>query len=136
MRQDSEGFLRLIKISMATAVGQMAVGHAHHSPCCKYRLSSSMMARITSHLMPLLRVLQVGHAQSLISSFTSLVTCMKVKRQLIERLTARNTFYYLMNIDKRIKDIEQIIVRDSNGFMVSERTYCLPLRCRCYSAKD
>eukprot|EP01051_Picozoa_sp_SAG22_P023174 SAG22_NODE_5861_length_940_cov_1.607610_2_plen_104_part_01 len=40
-----------------------------------------------------------------------------VKRHLIERLTANNTFYYLMNIDKRIKDVEQVVVRDSNGFM-------------------
>lgn len=59
----------------------------------------------------------IGQCQILISRFSGLVTVMKVKRQLIERLCAANTFYYVMNIDKRIKDIEQIIVRDSNGFM-------------------
>ena len=31
---------------------------AHRSPCSKYRLSSSMMALITSHLMPVLVALQ------------------------------------------------------------------------------
>jgi ABC-type uncharacterized transport system fused permease/ATPase subunit len=59
----------------------------------------------------------VGQCQSLISVFSGLVTVMKVKRQLIERLCANNTFYYVMNIDRRIRDVEQIIVRDSNGFM-------------------
>eukprot|EP01044_Picomonas_judraskeda_P001456 COSAG03_NODE_88_length_13468_cov_4.757798_3_plen_650_part_00 len=59
----------------------------------------------------------VGQCETLISVFSGLVTVMKVKRQLIQRLCAHNTFYYLMNIDRRIKDIEQIIVRDSNGFM-------------------
>ena len=38
----------------------------------------------------------VGHCQSLISVFSGLVTVMKVKRKLIERLCNNNTFYYVM----------------------------------------
>jgi hypothetical protein len=42
---------------------------------------------------------------------------MQVKRHLIERLCEEQRFYAVMNIDKRITDVDHRVVHDANPFM-------------------
>lgn len=58
----------------------------------------------------------LGETMVLIQREMGIAMGMKVERNLSKRLVRNNTFYYMTNIDRRIKDIAHRIVSDCNQF--------------------